>query len=134
MLGSCLSAHYSVSNSVRPWSASLPWDGSQIEPITGLPSLQFLLHFFFFFSCSSFTEGQFWVRRVSHLPDLWLFLEGLSTSHIQRLHISIHYPDPLGFSPVSGTISSLNYFSLSIKKSLNFSSYSFPYLRLVRLK
>ena len=47
-----------VSVSVIPWCPSLPWDGSQVVPVTGLPFLQSL----YFWSFSYFRQKQFWVK------------------------------------------------------------------------
>ena len=43
MLSSCLQAQHGISNSVRIWCLHV--DVSQLEPVTGWPFLQILLHF-----------------------------------------------------------------------------------------
>ena len=50
--------------------------------------------------CAFWLRIPYWLWEVFHIPGLWDFLEGPPTSHLQKLHISIHSPGPFCFSPV----------------------------------
>ena len=50
--------------------------------------------------CRALHLRSLWVLSVSHLPGIWYILEGLPTSYLQKLPVSILLADPQGFSPV----------------------------------
>ena len=67
MLGSCLQAQYSISNSVRVWCVSMGWTSSWTGHWSAIPSVfdPFLsLHLFIYLFIYLFIPEQFWVKNL----------------------------------------------------------------------